>query len=247
MVRALRGGLCAHLSSSSSSTLTNDLFGGSSGGQIVALVQSAEPRHRYDSAISAGISPSLTTSGCFLRQPEVRSVIVIVVDVLNQEALEMPFVQGDHVVEQILTATPNPTLGNSVLPRALEARSLGLDIEALDHVDHFLIEVGTTIKDQISRRRIVGKCFAQLLNDPGTRRMFGNVPMKDAPPVVRDDEEAVENAEGDRRHREEIHRGDGLTMIAEKCSPSFRRLWIPRCFLHPPQHSSLRKIKAQHL
>jgi hypothetical protein len=78
-------------------------------GQIVALVQSAEPRHRYDSAISAGISPRLTTSGCFLRQPEVRSVIVVVVDVLNQEALEMPFVQGNHVVEQIPTATPNST------------------------------------------------------------------------------------------------------------------------------------------
>jgi hypothetical protein len=38
--------------------------------------------------------------------------------------------------------------------------------------------------------------------------------MKDTPPVMSNDEEAVEHAEGERMKSEKIHRGDGLTMIA---------------------------------
>ena len=71
-------------------------------------------------------------------------------------------------------------------------------------------------------------------------------PMKDAPLVVRDDEETVENAEGDRRHREEIHRGNNFTVIAQECHPSLCGLRTPRPFSHPAQHRSLRKIEAKH-
>jgi hypothetical protein len=71
--------------------------------------------------------------------------------------------------------------------------------------------------------------------------------MKDAPPVMRNDEEAVENAKGQRRNCEEIHRGDSFTMIAQKSRPSFSRLRTSRCFPHPAQDGSLRNIETQHL
>ena len=64
---------------------------------------------------------------------------------------------------------------------------------------------------------------------------------------MRNDEEAVENVKGQRRHGEEIHRGDRLTMIAQEGSPSLCRLMTPWCSPHPAQHRSLRKIEAQHL
>jgi hypothetical protein len=86
-----------------------------------------------------------------------------------------------------------------------------------------------------------------LLNDPGAARLFGHITLKDAPPVVRDDEEAVENAEDERWHGEEVHRGDGFAMIAQKRRPSFCWLGIPRSLSHPAQHSSLRNIEAEHL
>ena len=39
-------------------------------------------------------------------------------------------------------------------------------------------------------------------------------------------EEAVQNAEGQRRHGEEVHRGDGLMVITQESSPSLCRLGI---------------------
>ena len=95
--------------------------------------------------------------------------------------------------------------------------------------------------------RVVGKRLAQLLNNPGTARMFRHVPMENALPIMGYHEEAIEHSEGERRHGEEIHRGNGLAMIAQKRRPSFGRLRTPRSFPHPAQHRSLRQVEAQHL
>src|ERR1035437_6597822 len=51
-----------------------------------------------------------------LVQPEVRSVVVIVGNVLGEESLQMALIQGDHVVEQVAAATSDPTLGDPILP-----------------------------------------------------------------------------------------------------------------------------------
>jgi hypothetical protein len=48
------------------------------------------------------------------------SVVMIVRDVLGQEPPEMPFVQGDDMVQQLTSATANPALGDPVLPRAVD-------------------------------------------------------------------------------------------------------------------------------
>ena len=49
--------------------------------------------------------------------------------------------------------------------------------------------------------------------------MFGHITVQDSPPVMGNDEEAVENAESQRRLGEEVHRGDGFPMIAQKSRP----------------------------
>ena len=71
-----------------------------------------------------------------------------------------------------------------------------------------------------------------------------HIEVQNAPPVVGDDEETVENAEGERWHGEEIHRGNGFTMIAQKSRPSICRLGIPRRFPHPAQYGSLRNVES---
>ena len=38
----------------------------------------------------------------------------------------MPFMQYDHVIQQVPSATPNPTLGDSVLPWTAKGGSHGL-------------------------------------------------------------------------------------------------------------------------
>ena len=95
-----------------------------------------------------------------------RSVIVVVANLLIQEALEMTFIQDDHMVEQISTATPNPSFCNAILPGAPEAGSLRLNSEALHCVDRFLGEVGPTIKNHIAGCRIVGEMLRAIAELP---------------------------------------------------------------------------------
>jgi hypothetical protein len=52
------------------------------------------------------------------------SVLVKVADVMFHKALQMKFIENDHVVEQIPAAATNPALGNAVLPRTPVADSL---------------------------------------------------------------------------------------------------------------------------
>src|SRR6202022_4758778 len=61
-----------------------------------------------------------------------------------------------------------------------------------------------------------------------------------------DDEKAIERAEGDRRNREEVHRGNRFPVITEKGKPARGRLRISRCPFHPTRDRSLRDIKTEH-
>ena len=125
----------------------------------------------------------------------------------------MPFIQNNHMVEQIPATVTHPALSNAVLPRTAEASSPGLNAEAPYRADDFLAEIAAPIKDQIPWRGVVRKRFAQLLNDPGAGRMPGHVEVKIAATIMGNGEEAVEDAEGERWHGEEIHRSDGFPAI----------------------------------
>src|ERR1035437_5687341 len=113
------------------------------------MVQAAESLHRYDFAACIGIHFCFTTSRRSFVQCKVRSVVVIVADILIHKALQMPFVEHDHMVEQIPAAVADKAFCNPVLPRTTETGSLRLDAEDLYRVDDFLIEVCTAIEDQV--------------------------------------------------------------------------------------------------
>ena len=218
-----------------------------SGCQIVAMMQAAEPGHRYNSVINTGILDCFTTGGRSLRQRNMSSVLVVVPDVLVHQAFQMAFVHNNYIVEQIPAAVADPSLGHAILPRTSEAGPLRLDAKALHRVNNFFIELCATVKDQIDGGRVVGERLAQLLDNPSTARVFGHIAVKNQPPVMRNDEEAVENIESERRYGEEIRRGDSFTMVAEKSRPSPCRLRIARGSSHPAQYGSLRNIEAKHL
>ena len=71
--------------------------------------------------------------------------------------------------------------------------------------------------------------------------------MKNAPTIMRNDKEAVDHAEGESRHREEVHRCNRFAVIAQKGRQTYCRFGIPRRISHPPQRAPLRNIEARHL
>src|ERR1035438_3283752 len=187
-----------------------------SGSQIVAMMQTAEPGHGYDSGTCFEIRLCATTGRSSLRQGQMCPIVVVVTDVFIHQTFQMPFIHDGYVVEQISAAVADPALCDTVLPRTSEAGPLGLDAEAFHCGDHFFIEACTAIEDQIGGSRIEGESLTQLLNDPGGGRMFGHIAVKDLAPVMRNHEEAVKDAEVQRGHCEEVHCGEGFAVIGQK-------------------------------
>ena len=140
--------------------------------------------------------PSFTTSRRTLRKREMCSVVVVVPNVFVHQPPQMEFISYDHTVEQIPTAVANPALRNAALPGTAEAGSFRLDAQSLDCTDHFIVKVRGPVKDQVLRGGVVGERFPQLLRNARTARMSGNVQVQNVPPVMRNNKEAVQQANG---------------------------------------------------
>ena len=148
-----------------------------------------------------------------------RSILVVIADVIAHEAFQMVFVEDDHMIEQFAPTTAHKPLRNAVLPRASEAGPFRLDTEALDGIDYGAVEIRGLIKNQVFGRAIVGEGFAQLLRSPCAGRVLRGIEMENPAPVMRDDEETAEHTKRQRRHGEEVHCGDGLAMVDQEGLP----------------------------
>jgi hypothetical protein len=56
----------------------------------------------------------------------VDSVFVVVVDVFAQQAIQVPLVHDNHVIQQLPASAADPSFGNSILPWTSIGRSLRL-------------------------------------------------------------------------------------------------------------------------
>ena len=182
----------------------------------------------------------------FLAQPKMSSVIMVISDVLGQKPPEMTLVQSDDVVEPPPATASDPAFRHSVLPRALAGGLHGSDLHRANRGRNVQSVFCVAIKDEEPGGRLIRKCFPQLLANPGASRMTSNVEVEDAPAVMADDEEAIQEVEADRRHGEEIHGGDGFAMITKKSQPAPSRLWICGRPFDPAGDGLLRNIEPQH-
>ena len=106
--------------------------------------------------------------------------------------------------------------------------------------------LGIPVEDQEFASRFKWKCFSQLLHDPQTGRVLGDIEMYNATTVVGDDEETVEHPKTDCRHSEEIHRSDSFSMISKKGEPALSWFRTSRRSSHPAGDSPFGNIKTQH-
>jgi hypothetical protein len=70
-----------------------------------------------------------------------------------------------------------------------------------------------------------------------------HVEMQDLPPVVADDEKAVQNSKRERWDGEAIHCRNCLAMVSEERQPSLYRIWISRS--SPSRDTPFRDLKNQ--
>jgi len=181
------------------------------GSPVVAMVQTAESGLRDN---LPAIRRWRSAVRCLLGQAEMSAIFVVVMDIVREQPLEMLLINRDDVIEQIAPTTLDPALRDAVLPRALVRRLDRVDLHRSNgHRDGQTV-LRIAIKNEEAGSRFERKRLSQLLHDPHARGMLRNVEIQNLPPVVADHEEAVEHAESDRRHREEIHCCDCFTMIS---------------------------------
>src|SRR5215468_11562135 len=107
------------------------------------------------------------------------------------------------------------------------------------------IENRIAIQNGVAIRSCLRKGFSQLLHDPISGRVPGNVEVQDPAAPVFDDEQTVQHPEGRSWHGEEVEGDDGLAVVAKKRKPFFARI-TPA--LDPPQiarDSPLGKYEAE--
>src|SRR5215468_6586397 len=83
----------------------------------VTMVQAPESGKGVDQVFTCSTDRDWPTRWCVFREPQVRPVLVVVAHIIGQQALQMPLVEHDHVIQQVSAAAPHPTLGHPVLPR----------------------------------------------------------------------------------------------------------------------------------
>src|SRR5258708_26615379 len=95
-----------------------------------------------------------------------RAVLVVVTNILSEQAFQVAFVNCDDVIQEITAATPYPTLRDSILPRTFERGADRTHAQGSNRCGDFQSILGITIKDDEPRAGSKWRCFSQLLDDP---------------------------------------------------------------------------------
>ena len=122
------------------------------------MMEAAEPWYGDNFAAGACILRCHTACRSLLVQAEMSPVFMVITDVLIHEALQMAFIENDHMVEQVAAAVTYPTFGDTVLPRTSETGSFRLDVEALHCIDHLRVKTGRIHSHRIQ----IVACFLRL-------------------------------------------------------------------------------------
>jgi hypothetical protein len=110
----------------------------------------------------------------------------------------MALMQRNDVIQQVSSAAFDPTLRHTILPGTLEGGPHRTQPQRSNGGQDLQPVFRIVVADQKPGSRLEWKRLPQLLDDPNTRRMTGEVGVEDAPTIVADHEEAVEKVESDR-------------------------------------------------
>ena len=159
---------------------------------LVTMVKTTDTRPGYDLASSGAMR---STFRSLLPETTVGAVLVVVVDIRGEQPFQMRFVDDDHLIQQFAPAAADPALGHTILPRTTDDSPHGLDVHGANSLGHFGAILGIMVEDEKLGGRFIGKGFAQLLHDPGARRMACHVEVENAPPIMPNNKEDVKHAE----------------------------------------------------
>ena len=208
-------------------------------------MESTESRQRDDLVREWRHRRGNSTAGRVLPQSEMSPVFVVIADIVSQQPSQVSLVQNDHMIEQVPTHTSNPALGDAILPGTAKSSSDWFRAVLFDGRDDISRELCVAVEDEELVRLFISPSFAQLQYDPEGVWLTGHIDVQNLPPVVADNEEAVQDSEGQRWHRKEVHASDGFAMVAKEFQPASGRIRIVGGTFHPARNGSFRDVETQ--
>ena len=148
---------------------------------------------------------------------------VLVLDVLTRHPPQMPFVDGDDVIEALAPERPDHPLGDGVGVRRAQRSQNRLDPDPSSACDEVPAIATVAVSDEEPWLLTPGVRLDHLPPDPGRDRVLRDVPVPDAAPAVVDHDEHVERAEGEGLHREQVSSTDAGRVVAQKRAPRLTR------------------------
>src|SRR5450755_319735 len=130
------------------------------------------------------------------------------------------------MIEALAPDSADHTLDLSPLPwRSRRTKHL-LDA----HVSNLLCEViakdSITVSQQVARCSVPGESIFTLLGRPFRGRMSRDVEVQDAPPLMGQHQEHIQNLKTDSRHGETVDRNKLPDVVVQKGAPRLGR-WFP--------------------
>jgi hypothetical protein len=117
----------------------------------------------------------------------------------------MILIEDDQMIETFSADTSNYSYCVRILKRRMGRGDHFVNLHPFYPASKLRSIDRISIPEQISRRGVIGKCFDDLLCGPLGCRIRGHIEMNDLPATVKEDNEAVQNAEIDRRDCEKIY------------------------------------------
>ena len=169
---------------------------------------------------------------------------VVVLDVLTKHPPQMPFVDGDDVIEALAPERPDHPLGDGVGVRCAQRSQNRLDPDPSSACDEVPAIATVAVSDEEPWLLTPGGRLDHLPPDPGRDRVLRDVPVPDAAPAVVDHDEHVERAEGEGLHREQVSSPDAGRVVAQKRAPRLTRR-SPERLLTVAAHGASADVEAK--
>jgi hypothetical protein len=132
--------------------------------------------------------------GRILVEREMRPSLVIVGEVADEDAAEVPFAQDQDVIQALTSEGADKSLCKGILPGALRSRQQFSDSHALHALLKHVPVDAVAIAEEVERCTVIRESVHDLLGGPVGSWVLGHVEVDDAPTMVSKHDENEQDA-----------------------------------------------------
>src|SRR5262249_42579511 len=147
---------------------------------------------------------------------------MIIVCEVSEMAMQTGFTEYDHVIQALAPNRADHPLDVSSLPGRSRCREHLFDTHRLHLLHKVRPEDPIAIAQQIAWRSFPREGFPQLLSSPLCGRMSSDTKMQNAPTIMRQHQEHVQDLESYGRHRKRVDGNHALHVVVQEGSPGLR-------------------------